>query len=196
MDRPKNMWKDDARVKGDTTSPSGAINTWTGRAFYPATAEGEIVIEDIAHALSNQCRYAGHCQFYSVAEHSVLLSACFPDDPRAAKYALLHDASEAYLVDIPRPLKRLPEFAPYLKLEARLQARVYKTFDLDPDAVPPEVLTLDSSCIATEARAVIPRRFPEWSLGPVCRMQRPTGHMPVWAEATFLARFRGLWGGK
>lgn len=188
------MSNDSKNKKVDPAPPGesrpGAINTWTGRAFYPATAEGEIVIEDVAHALSNQCRYAGHCSFYSVAEHSVLLSACFTGD--AAKYALLHDASEAYLVDIPRPLKRLPEFKPYLAIEAKLQARIYETFGLDAGKVPAEILALDTSCIAVEARVMIPRRFPEWVLGPQVGMQKPKGLAPSWAEATFLARYRGL----
>jgi hypothetical protein len=184
-------------VKGlrmKTESTPGAINTWTGKKFFPATAEGEIDILDIAHALSNQCRYAGHCHFYSVAEHSVLLAASC-DSVTDARYALLHDASEAYLVDIPRPLKALPEFRPYLELETRLQTRIYREFGLDPHGVPVAVTILDRDCIAREARALIPRRFPEWVLSddPDGLARAPAGLSPDVAEELFIKYFVGLW---
>jgi 5'-deoxynucleotidase YfbR-like HD superfamily hydrolase len=70
-----------------------------------------IDIEDIAHALSHACRWAGHVpRFYSVAEHSVHCTDLIVDKSQAFE-ALMHDASEAYLVDVPRPIKhRLPEY--------------------------------------------------------------------------------------
>lgn len=89
----------------------GVIRTYTGisiNVFDPKLED--ICIEDIAHALSNQCRFSGHTvRFYSVAEHSVRCAEMI--DKKHALTALLHDASEAYLVDLPTPIKRvMPEY--------------------------------------------------------------------------------------
>src|SRR5438128_12538670 len=80
------------------------MQTYTGRAFYPLDPRlDDICIEDIAHALSMLCRYGGQCQeFYSVAEHSVLMS--YAVNPQHALWALLHDATESYMGDLIRPL--------------------------------------------------------------------------------------------
>ena len=102
-------------------SLDGFIGTFSGLRFWPLDPNPEkILIADIAHALAHQCRFGGHAsKFYSVAEHSVHVSKlCLPEH---ALWGLLHDASEAYLVDLPRPLKLLPEFAPYREAERRLQ---------------------------------------------------------------------------
>src|ERR1039457_118422 len=87
----------------------GFIGTFSGLRFWPLDPNPEkILIDDIAHALAHQCRFGGHAsRFYSVAEHSVHVSRLCP--PEDALWGLLHDASEAYLVDLPRPLKQLPE---------------------------------------------------------------------------------------
>ena len=84
-----------------------------------------ILIEDIAHALSHQCRFGGHLpMYYSVAQHSVLCAVSAPSEHALA--ALLHDASEAYMLDIPSPIKnRLPE---YKKLEDNLMQVIAKKF--------------------------------------------------------------------
>jgi sialic acid synthase SpsE len=85
----------------------------------------KITIEDIAHALSNQCRFSGHVErFYSVAQHSVLV-ASFSKNKLAG---LLHDASEAYLVDVPRPIK--PEFPAYAEIEKNIMQVIAKKYDL------------------------------------------------------------------
>lgn len=87
-------------------------------------------IHDIAHGLSNVCRYAGQVPtFYSVAQHSVLVSYHVPREHALA--GLLHDATEAYMCDIPKPLKRLlPE---YKKIEDRMQREIFRQFGLDPE---------------------------------------------------------------
>lgn len=132
----------------------GWIQTFTGRAFYPLDPNpADIVIEDIAHALSNMCRYTGHCrEFYSVAEHSVrmarqLLDNGWPDD--VVLWGLLHDASEAYLVDVPRPIKS--SLIGYREMEARVMTAVAERFRL-PWPQPDVVSKADLRMLATEFR--------------------------------------------
>lgn len=123
------------------------IQTFTGAAFSPLAPRSEdIRLEDIAAALSKMCRYAGHCiRFYSVAEHSVLVAEAAPDWCKLD--ALLHDASEAYLVDIPRPLK--PHLVNYVEIENNLMAEIADRFGtLWP--LPHEVKQLDARIIADE----------------------------------------------
>ena len=83
--------------------------THSGRKVYPLDPRpDDISIEDIARSLSNKCRFGGHCrQFYSVAQHSIFVMSYVEEvDPGLMLAALLHDAAEAYLGDIIRPLKR------------------------------------------------------------------------------------------
>lgn len=91
------------------------IGTYTGGEFYPLDPEpSEVDLPDIANGLANTCRYAGQCQFYySVGTHSLYVSEELADwGPRMQLYGLLHDAAEAYVSDVPRPLKReLDRFA-------------------------------------------------------------------------------------
>jgi hypothetical protein len=111
----------------------GSITTFSGMRFWPLIPNpADIRIEDIAHALSNQCRFAGHSrEFYSVAEHSVRVSQhCRPED---ALWGLLHDASEAYLSDVPAPLKELPAFEAYRAAERSLQGTIAVRFGLSTE---------------------------------------------------------------
>lgn len=129
----------------------GWICTYTGKRFYPLDPRPEdIDINDIIHALSQLCRFAGHCSsFYSVAQHCVLVSLMCPEED--ALWGLLHDASEAYLIDVPSPLKKCPEFAFYREAEAKLMAVICDTFKLGRDE-PPSVKLADKRILATEAR--------------------------------------------
>jgi hypothetical protein len=112
----------------------------------------EIDIEDIAHALSHLCRFFGHTDgFYSVAQHSVLVSQQVP--PRDALWGLLHDGAEAYLGDLSRPLKRAPEMQWYRALEERFLGCFARKFGLSPE-LPESVLRADDLLLATEFRDV------------------------------------------
>ena len=104
-----------------------AIRTFTGKVFDLKILDPEsICIQDIAHALSHVPRFAGHLQeHYSVAQHSVLVSLLVPKEHRLA--ALLHDASEAYIGDMPTPFKKL--MPDYKKLEEKLMQAIANKFD-------------------------------------------------------------------
>jgi uncharacterized protein len=128
------------------------IQTYMGRQFWPLDPDPlEIFIEDIAHSLSNQCRFTGHChRFYSVAEHSVRAAAIVPEKDKL--WGLLHDASEAYLVDLPRPLKRFSKLGDlYREIEANLMAQVCHRFDLTLEQ-PTSVEHADRVMLVTEKR--------------------------------------------
>ncbi len=107
------------------------IITYSKRRFYPLNPKPEdICVEDIAHALSMLCRANGHYDsFYSVAAHSL---NCYEEarsrreSSRVCMACLLHDAQEAYLSDVTRPVKQhLPEYSVY---EDRLQEAIYEKF--------------------------------------------------------------------
>lgn len=135
------------------------MQTYSGRRFYPLDPRpSEIEPEDIAHALSMLCRYAGHVdRFYSVAEHCLLMSGAVA--PEHALAALLHDATEAYVVDVPRPLKRyLPE---YRGIEDRVWGAIAIRFGLDLE-VPAEVKEADTRILLTERDALM-RNAGRWS---------------------------------
>lgn len=104
------------------------IETFTGKKFWPLNPVWEdIDIVDIAHALSNKCRYTGHTRdFYSVAQHSVLVSNHVPVKHRLE--ALLHDGAEAYLPDIAFPLRGA--FDNFAEVEERIHEAVAKRFGL------------------------------------------------------------------
>ncbi|MCL2285571.1 MAG: phosphohydrolase [Firmicutes bacterium] len=109
----------------------GFITTYTGESFNPLQPDlSKIKIDDVAHSLSLLCRGNGHLShFFSVAQHSINCAKeaearGLPVRVRLA--CLLHDASEAYMSDIPRPIKKsLPVF---VKTEDNLQSAIYEKF--------------------------------------------------------------------
>ena len=123
------------------------IQTYTGKKVHlPDTDPESIDIRDIAHALSNACRFAGHTRsHYSVAAHSICVADIVPRQHKLQ--ALLHDATEAYLTDVPTPYKLLmPE---YLALEESLWRAIAIKFGL-PEELHPSVKEADRVMLMTE----------------------------------------------
>lgn len=165
------------------------MQTATGRQFFPMDPRPEeIHIEDIAAALAKLCRFGGHStRFYSVAEHCVLMSRVA--SPGVAFEALMHDASEAYLCDVIRPIK--PFLSNYHDIELRLEAAIAKRFDL-VYPMPAEVKRLDNAILADErdqAMAIPPAdwRLPEPPIGLTLQFWSPDR-----AEHEFMAAFTRL----
>lgn len=104
------------------------MQTATGKQFWPLDPRPEeIDIRDIAHGLAMQCRYGGQClRFYSVAEHCVLMARYAPDDIKLD--TLMHDASEAYLSDVIRPIKAY--LTNYREIETELERVIAQRFGL------------------------------------------------------------------
>ena len=142
-----------AAVYTDAGAPA-TICLYSGRSLQPLNARpSDICIEDIAHALANQCRFGGHTKrFYSVAEHSIYVSRLVPKEQRLA--ALLHDASEAYLIDLPTPLKVLPEFAAYRQAEEHLMQVIGEALGFNPQPTF-ELMEADQQMLAHEMRELI-----------------------------------------
>src|SRR5580704_106133 len=111
----------------DTTTDRGPWNeTISGKQLFLLDPRPEdIDINDIAISLSNLCRFGGHVDyFWSVAAHSLLVAQLLPRPLKLA--GLLHDAAEAYIVDIPRPLKLL--LPQYMEIEHRIEAAIGAKF--------------------------------------------------------------------
>lgn len=148
-------------TRGHFNPEDAWIQTYSGIRFNPTNpVVGSIVIADIAHSLSMQCRFSGHVKkFYSVAQHSVLVS--YLCDEKDALWGLLHDASEAYLVDVPRPIKRSGKFDAYIEFETKMQNAICERFGL-PMAEPVSVKNADKRMLSTEARDLMGPLHPDW----------------------------------
>jgi hypothetical protein len=169
------------------TTRTDWMQTYTGRAFYPLEpVTDDIDPVDIAHALSMLCRYGGHVRtFMSVAEHCVLMShAVTPDN---ALWALLHDATEAYMGDLIRPLKlAMPT---YRDAEERLMLVICARFGIDP-VCPAEIKTADNRILRDERAALLgPPPMPWASIEDVPALGvEIQGWSPPEAERRYLAR--------
>lgn len=102
-------------------------------------------ITDIARGLSNTCRFTGQGrQFYSVAQHSCYVSwELSSQSGELALWGLLHDASEAFMCDIPTPLKHGPWMRGYRRLERKTMAGIARAYSLTPRIEPPAVRRAD-----------------------------------------------------
>lgn len=165
------------------------IITYSGNLFNPLEPKKCVInIEDIAHALSNMCRFSGHTkQFYSVAQHSVLVSNYV--NPVNSFAALLHDASEAYIVDIPTPYKMTSMFSEYRNVEKVLMDEIYHRFHIenfDQD----DINSADHRVFAAEVRDLMQySAYDDWNIKsqPVKEVIVPL--LPHEAEQLFINRF-------
>lgn len=135
----------------------GTIMVRSGSYVNPMDMKLEdIRLDDITHALSNICRFTGHCrEFYSVAEHSVrgALEFLGQGDEHMARAFLLHDAGEYVLNDVARPLKYQPEMEFYRETEKRLSRLIECVFKLPQNSLAlSEIKEMDNIMLATEAR--------------------------------------------
>jgi hypothetical protein len=165
------------------------IQTYSGRCFWPLSPSAdEVDIGDIAHSLSLQCRYNGHCKvFYSVAEHSVLVSKYVA--PEHALWGLLHDAPEAYTSDIPRPLKRcLPEWK---VMENRIMEAICDKFGM-LYAEPEQVSYIDMAITSDERTELMNPCDQDWGVLPPAIGITIPRWSPYEAEMAFLRRFLEL----
>lgn len=168
----------------------------SGRRFWPLDPRAdEVHVEDIALALSNLCRFGGRCQrFYSVAQHCLHVAELAASVlPSAGPHGLLHDAAEAYLGDIIRPLKnwvliqqpagRRISTEPFFMAEKRVLDAIYERLGLAEPTVAERqaVIHADELALAVEARDLMgdPRwpGLPVVSLPPLLPMDGPSARM-------------------
>lgn len=182
------------------------IETYSGKKFYFLNPTEDMVdIRDIARSLSLQCRFLGHIsRFYSVAEHSINVGReCFEqslrDNPCNGSayfglYGLLHDASEAYLMDIPSPIKQ--HLSNYHELEAKVMKVILSKFGITSWDRYVEVA--DKVCLKNEARQLLPSKGDSWiHLYPTPYEAEFTvnGYTPDLAMHKFLFEFNRYTGG-
>lgn len=167
----------------------GHIYTHTGKYFNPLDPQLDLIcIEDIAHALSNLPRFAGHLpRFYSVAQHSLYCQRLAPDDLKLVM--LLHDAAEAYgLLDIPSPVKK--HFPEYQRAEGRLMHAITCRFGVNNEWLTryDEIKTIDVMALKAEWDVHMKGR----STAPYPLLSN-AGTNPLNVEGWFLRKFHELY---
>lgn len=170
----------------------GWIGTYTGKAFsvmHPEMSKADINIYDIAHALALACRWTGHVRrHYSVAQHSVLVAKWLEEngyDRTTQKLGLFHDASEAYISDISRPVKE--ELSNYKQIEERLMAVILEKYNLP--ALWSAIKIADDALLVTEWRDLMRAGPRKWDYQPKAGAQKKTIR-PWWPTR---AEFQFLW---
>ena len=155
-----------------------SIRTFTGIYFNVLEPTEEMInIEDIAHALSQICRFNGHLpNFYSVAQHSVICSGLVAKEKQLE--ALLHDASEAYLCDVPKPVK--PLLTNYKETEDRIMTLIAKKYGFQWP-LSPEVHQVDSEMLQIE-----------WDHLMLAKSEDIKTYAPKVAKKMFLDKFNEL----
>jgi hypothetical protein len=184
------------------------LQTLTGRAWCADEPEAYVYdIEEIAHCLAGIPRFLNHTTVpgYSVAQHSVLVaeevasmigydptSSGGRHDRRLLRAALLHDAAEAFVADLPNPVKMMPELAGYRALCKRAERAIAAHFDVLNVIDHPAIKTADLVLLATEKRDLMAPEPHSWAALPLPRQAR------IWvmtrndAERDFLAAWLNL----
>lgn len=173
----------------DRKFPDAWIQTISGNRFWPLEPDfTDVRIDDIAHALSLMCRFGGHCKsFYSVAQHSVLVASLVPQKYRLA--ALLHDAAEAYMADVLRPIKQsLPELQLF---EHKLNCVIADTFGFDYP-FHPCIKEADNVMLATEKRDLMASSTHPWAELPAPTAAIIVPWLPDTAKKIFLDEYERL----
>ncbi len=178
-------------------APGPYLQTVSGRWVNPFDPDpDQLDAGDIARALANQCRFGGHCRvFYSVAQHSVIVSRLVEErggDPEDVFAALMHDAGEAYLGDMPHPIKHRSALgAAFREAERHLEQAIRERFAIRADV--PEIKRADRALLATERRAFSSER---WSWPELDGVEPLDLELEAWppdeAERAFSERFAEL----
>lgn len=174
------------------------IETVSGLRFeFTDPKPEQIYINDIAHALGNNCRFVGQCRkFYSVAEHSWHVARMLEGTPLRVQLAgLLHDASEAYITDVASPVKQfMPE---YRQMEDVIMAAISKKYGLEYPPHP-AVKQCDIMALSNEAHHLLVSKGNDWDTWkhmkrpPIIDSYRPLGMKPETAAEVFLDKFHEL----
>lgn len=177
-----------APYKASSPAIRAEVLTQSGRYFNLLTPFlNEYDIEDIAHALAHLCRFGGHTYaFYSVAQHSVLCSQLVPHMDAYA--ALMHDAAEAFLGDVPSPLKQL--LPDYRRLETEVEQAIFQRFGV-PHPLPASVKYADRVMLNSEQQDLMPPHADTWPLveGLPRWPEAIEPWTPLEAKAQFLSRY-------
>lgn len=172
--------------------------TYTGVKFYLTDPHPDDVrIKDIAHALSMICRFGGHTtEFYSVAQHLVhctdLVASWEPENVKLQLDTLLHDASEAYLGDVVRPLKySMPK---YLDLEAKTMDVIYEGLKIEfPNVMDNATIKLaDDTLLMTERQEFIRHKDNDWRIDAKPLDIELGSLSPTAAEYQFFTKYHEL----
>lgn len=163
------------------------IITYTQRLINPLAPDPSMItIADIAHSLSMVCRFNGHVEnFYSVAEHCVHVCDLLPVEHSLA--GLLHDASEAYICDLPSPIKSSPTLAGYRIAEDNMMRIIAAEYGFEYPLAP-EVVAMDEALLHAELEHLFRGYFP-YGTFPDAAKVKIRCWSPKTAEQKFLSRF-------
>lgn len=131
------------------------VPTHTGKRVNPLHPDpAQICLVDIAHALSQICRYAGHTIHpYSVAEHSIILAGVVGPSLTHQRVAMLHDGAEAYILDMIAPIKRMPSMQFYRDIDDTLTGVIFEKYGLPINAFDNYMRKFDRAMCWAEVRA-------------------------------------------